>query len=152
TRVDGAATRALDLGEAGGHLSAVDTGEGAAVGATSAQDQGLELGDEVEMRISGATEVTNQQVDAVYNRDGAGKDGLVAPVAAPRSGLPGGWYDFVLVSGGPDGGSGSSVLEGEATISGDVSVEDPGRFHRIYVEEREAAIDNLGTVATALVG
>lgn len=77
---------------------------------------------------------------------------MVAPVAALSPEVPGGWYDFVLVSGGPDGGSGSSVLEGEATISGDVRVEDPGRFHRIYVEEREAAIDNLGTVATALVG
>src|SRR5699024_9383011 len=62
TLVDGEASRVLDLGEVGGDLSGVDTGEGVAVGATYAQDQGLELGDEVEMRISGATEVSHQQV------------------------------------------------------------------------------------------
>ena len=152
TLVDGEASRVLDLGEVGGDLSGVDTGEGVAVGATYAQDRGLELGDEVEMRISGATEVSHQQVVAVYERDGGGQDGLVAPVSALSPEVPGGRYDFVLVSGGPDEGSGSSVLKGEATISGDVGVEAPGRFHRTYVLEREAAIDNLGTVATALVG
>src|SRR5699024_803329 len=150
--VDGQARRELGRGDARGDLPGEDTGEGDAVGATDAHDRGLELGADVETRISGATAVSHQRVVAVYERDGGGQDGLVAPVSALSPEVPGGRYDFVLVSGGPDEGSGSSVLKGEATISGDVGVEAPGRFHRTYVLEREAAIDNLGTVATALVG
>ena len=150
--VEGEASEALDLGEVRGDLSGVDAGEGVAIGAAYARDRGLGLGDQVEMRVSGATEVSHQRVVAVYERDGGGQEGLVAPVSALAREVPGGWYDFVLASGGPHVGSEGPGTEGEVPISGHTRAEAPERFHQTYVEEREAAIDNLGTVATALVG
>lgn len=147
TLIEGEASRVLDLGEVNGDLHRVDTGEGVAVGAAYAQDRGLGLGEEVEVRVSGATEVSHQRVVAVYERDGGGQDGLLVAESALDGGAAGSWYDFVLVAEGPGAAS-----EDVTAVPGTAISEDPGRFHRAYVEEREAAIDNLGTVATALVG
>ncbi|MBE2999195.1 FtsX-like permease family protein [Nocardiopsis sp. HNM0947] len=144
TLVEGEASGLLDLGAVDGDLALVETGEGVAVGASHAGNRGLELGDEVELRVSGATEVSVHPVVAVYEHDDGGQDGLLASASALQGQVAGGRHDFVLAA--EDSAAAATPVTGEARA------EDPERFHTTYVHEREGAIDNLGTVATALVG
>lgn len=152
TLVEGEADRLLDLGEVEGDLARMASGEGVAIGAAYAQDRGLDLGDEVELRVSGASGVSEQPVVAVYDRDGGGQDGLFVSPGALDDRIPGGWYDFVLVSGEPGTQGAGAATEATGPVTGEARDEGPDAFHAGYVQEREGAIDNLGTVATALVG
>ncbi|WP_017616551.1 ABC transporter permease [Nocardiopsis salina] len=144
TLVEGEAGELLDLGAVDGDLARAEAGEGVAVGASHARNRDLDLGDEVELRISGADEVSAHPVVAVYERDGGGQDGLLASTSALQGQVAGGRYDFVLAA--------QDRAASAAPVTGEARAEDPERFHTTYVHEREGAIDNLGTVATALVG
>lgn len=155
TVVSGAASQVLDLGGVRGDLTRVDSGDGVALGAAYADLRGLDVGDDAEIRVSGASQVTEVEVAAVFERDQGGQDGLVIAEAALGNGSGSGWHDFVLVSGNGGGtadGIDRGALESEVSTAGTVVVEDRAGFRQTYVAEREGAIDNLGTVATVLVG
>lgn len=140
----GDASALLDVGEARGDLAAVDAGEGVAVGAAYADRNGLDLGDDAPVRVSGASEATVLEVVALYERDVGGQEGLLVSQDA-LDGVGARWHDYVLVA-----GASADALESAVSVT--AMVEDRGEFRRTYVAERQAAVDNLGTIATALVG
>lgn len=148
TIVSGRASRLLDLGAVRGDLGRIDTGEGIALGAGYAERNGIRLGDEVRVRLSGATEPTTLPVVALFDRERGGQEAAVVSQAALDGNASRQWFEYVLVDG-------SRALSAEAlgaVLSGGVAVEDHAAFLDSYVEERRGAIDNLGTIATALVG
>ncbi|MFW5418625.1 FtsX-like permease family protein [Nocardiopsis sp. CNT-189] len=150
TIVTGQAGALLDLGEVKGDLASVDAGRGVALGADYAGQAGIGLNDEVEVRTAGASRPTVLPVVALFGRDQGGGEGIVVASEALR-GAPQGWYDYILV-GEEEAGRAAEAASAAVADRGTASAEDPEEFLRAYVQERQGAIDNLGTLATAMVG
>ncbi|GAA1454808.1 FtsX-like permease family protein [Nocardiopsis tropica] len=145
----GDAGRLLDLGEVEGSLEAVDAGEGVALGSTYAARNGIGLGDEVRVRLTGASEATTLPVRALFSDDRAGQEAAVVSRTALEGRVGEQWHDYVLVA--ADASTGVPDLR-EAADGASAMVEGREQFQSSYVESRRNAIDNLGTIATALVG
>ncbi|WP_017592832.1 ABC transporter permease [Nocardiopsis potens] len=150
TVVTGRAGALLDLGEVTGDLASVGAGRGVALGAAYARQAGIGLHDEVEVRTAGASRPTVLPVVALFERDKGGGEGIVVASEALRD-APRGWYDYVLV-GEEKEGRAAEAAAAVLSARGTASAEDPEEFLRAYVQERQGAIDNLGTLATAMVG
>lgn len=150
TVVSGQASQLLDLGTVEGDPGRVDTGDGIALGSSYADGNGIALGDQVEVRLTGASAPTTLQVVALFDRERGGQEAAVVSREALGDNAARQWFDYVLVGGSGDGLS-PEALE-DVLSNGSVLVEDNAQFLDSYVEERRGAIDNLGTIATALVG
>ena len=147
TVVSGAASRLLDLGPTDGDLGRIDAGEGIALGRSYAERRGISLGDRVHVRLSGASSPATLEVVALFDREQGGQEAAVVPQAALGDHAGAQWFAYVLVGGTPA----PDDLRDALSPAG-VSAENHARFLDTYVEERRAAIDNLGTLAAALVG
>lgn len=145
----GDASRLLDLGEVKGSLVPVDAGEGVALGSTYAARNGIELNDEVQVRLTGASEATTLKVRALFSDDRAGQEAAIVSRTALEGRVGEQWHDYVLVA--RDDSTGVAALQ-EAADGASAMVEGREQFQSSYVESRRGAIDNLGTIATALVG
>ncbi|MEN3535204.1 FtsX-like permease family protein [Microbispora sp. ZYX-F-249] len=153
TVATGAPSRLLDLQVLQGDLAKVDAGLGAAVGASYARQRGIALGDQVEVRITGASSPVVLPVAAVFGLDKGGQEGLVLPgraLAAHMAEVP---YNRILVGTGsgarPDVRRALEDIAGTTTI---VKVEDKKEFQQEYVRERSANTSNIGILAVVLVG
>lgn len=149
--VAGQAGRLLDLGAVEGDLGRVDNGEGIALGSSYAQSKGVALGDEVQVRFTGADAPASLPVVALFERDRGGQEAAVVSQEALTDHAGRQWFDYVLVGGEPSAGLSTAALQG-ALSPGTVMVENHAQFLKSYVAERRRAIDNLGTISTALVG
>lgn len=150
TVVSGRASALLDLGAVEGDLTRVDRGDGIALGAGYAARHGITLGQAVSVRVTGATAPTSLPVVALFERDQGGQEAAVVSQEALGDHVARRWSDNVLLGGTSASPDGAALRR--ALSPGTVLVEDHARFADTYVEERRGAIDNLGTVATALVG
>ncbi|MFC9086249.1 FtsX-like permease family protein [Nocardiopsis dassonvillei] len=150
TVISGHASQLLDLGAVKGDLGRLDTGDGIALGSSYADRNGIALADQVEVRLTGATAPTSLEVVALFDRERGGQEAAVVSQAALGDNVGRQWFDYVLVAGSGNDLS-PEALE-DVLSGGGVVVEDHREFLDSYVEERRGAIDNLGTIATALVG
>ncbi|MEU0566537.1 FtsX-like permease family protein [Nonomuraea sp. NPDC005983] len=149
TVVTGTADDLLDLQVQQGKLS----DEGAAVGAAYARQRGISLGDQVQVRVSGASEPINLPVAAIFARDKGGQEGLVLPGKALAGHVAAPAYDRILVRGGSAADPGLyRQLHALAGQSGLVRVETTAEFRQQYVAERSAGTSNIGILAVVLVG
>lgn len=137
----------LDLGTIEGDPARVDAGQGLALGVTYAQRQGIELGETVQVGITGSESAAELEVAALFADDRNGQEAAVVATQALEGTTGRAWHEYVLVGGPVDRAELASVLS-----PGTVLVEDQATLRATYVEERRDAIDNLGTIATALVG
>lgn len=151
TVVSGAASQVLQLGAVQGDLAKVDAGEGIALGIGHAARQGLGLGSEAHVRITGASAPTRLPVVALFEKESGGKEAAVVSQKAlgERAGAP--WFDYVLLAARGDTPVSTEAVRSVVT-GGNARVERQEHFLDSYVAERRGAIDNMGTVATVLVG
>lgn len=150
TIVAGDADQLLNLGAVEGDLTSVAAGEGVAIGASYAEQIGVSLHDDVQVRTSGAADVTELPVTAVFDQDQGGTEGIVVADAALEE-APGDWYDYVLVD-ATNEEQAAQALAGVLPTNGTAMGEDHDAFLQNYVEQRIDTTDHLGTVAMALVG
>lgn len=143
----GPISQELALGQVEGDLAAVEAGEGIALGRTYAQEYGAGLGDEVQVRLPGASEVTTLPVRAVFEQDRGGDNGVVVAQQALSGAVGSRWYDYVFASGSATPQSVAAVVAPDT-----VTVDRHDGVVEAYMEGREAAVDPSGTVGVVLVG
>lgn len=145
-------SRLLSLGEVQGRLTALDAGEGVAVGAGYARRQGLELGDETVVRVAGATHPVRTRVVVVFDHE-AGEQSLAIPQPLVAEAAGQGWYENILLADDGTGtGTGTEQRLTAALAGSGLPAEDPDTFRASYIEQRAGAINSLGTSAMALAG
>lgn len=153
-----AATYATVFTDAGGDLLDLQvqqgkiTDHGVALGASYARQRGIALGDQVQVRISGASAPVDLPVSAIFAQDKGGQEGLVLSGAALAGHVAAATYDRILVRGRSADPKVSRQLQALAGQSGLVRVETPAEFRERFVAERSAATPNIGTLAVVLVG
>ncbi|MFF5205257.1 FtsX-like permease family protein [Streptosporangium sp. NPDC000396] len=143
TVTTGVADHLLDLQIQRGKLS----NEGVAVGAAYARQRGISLGDQVEVRITGASDPVVLPVTAIFGRDKGGQEGLVLPSSALSGHVAMPAYNRILVRAGS-----SPQLHSVAGQSGLVRVESMDEFRQQYVAERVVGTSTIGILAVVLVG
>lgn len=146
TVVSGRAGALLGLGTVSGDLGRVDAGDGIALGSTYAAARGVALGDTVDVRVTAGSTPVTLPVIALFERDRGGQEAAVVADRALGAHAGRQWYDYLLVDG--------TVAPGalQAAVAGDLSARTHDEFLTAYVDERRGAVDNLGTLAVALVG